>query len=60
MYCPGYHHASDRLVVPACTVAGTFVGPATYDGRPVEVFLVDEVATAVDATTCVVVVRVGL
>lgn len=39
---------------PTCTGPGDYLGPATYGGSPVEVFLDGRVATALDATTCAV------
>ncbi len=42
----------------SCPQPGTFVGPATYAGTPVEVYVDDTTVTAVDATSCVVVEQV--
>jgi hypothetical protein len=43
---------------PTCAVDGTFVGPASYRGTPVEVFVEGALVTAVDASSCDVVERV--
>jgi hypothetical protein len=37
----------------SCPQPGTFVGPATYAGTPVEVYVDDTTVTAVDAASCV-------
>jgi hypothetical protein len=44
----------------SCTWPGAYVGPATYDGTSVEVFVEGDVATAVDVATCEPVVVVAL
>lgn len=46
------------LQPPSCQLPGAFIGPATYDGTPVEVFVDATTVTAVDAATCVVVEQV--